>query len=293
MMSLHRARAKRNLRMAQVSALGLVALAGLLAARPARDDAPAAPTGAPAGAPAPGATPPPSASAVEFQTILTAFQDRVAKSAPVASAGAKEEPIDVVENPGDEYPPPATVEDGPPHFRFVGMVASPRRAYAFIMEPDGTSRTLAQGEYYDTHGEWLILGISAEKLVIADCEDNRHEYVIADRPETPRPESAIGLGTTPKAASSAKSNTAAPKTMGVEGEQHAYVPPGVTDPAERERIAEKMREIEDRRNQALRGNTPTSQPPPNRPASLPPARPTNNAPASKNPPAGTNKKDSK
>lgn len=292
-MSLHRARAKRNLRMAQISALGLVALAGLLAAMPpAPGSAPSKPGTTP---PGPGATTPPgpgAQSGVAYQTALATFQSRVAKSEPVIPEKPQEEP----ENggnvtPGDDVPP-ATIDDGPPHFRYVGMVSSPRRTYAFIAEAGGESRTLAQGEYYDDHGEWLVLAISSEKMIISDCNDNMHEYVIADRPETPAPEATLGLSNTaaPKASAAKGTTGINPKSVpGAEGE-HIYNPAGVVDPAERERIAEKMREIEDRRNQAMSKTPGTTSQNVNRPASQPPPRPGNGPPAKPN---GASKKDLK
>lgn len=292
-MSLHRARAKRNLRMAQISALGLVALAGLLAAMPPAPGTDASKPGTTP--PGPGATPPPTAPSqggVAFQTALATFQSRVAKTEPIVAEKPQEEPIDEGNGvPGDSEPV-ASIDDGPPHFRYVGMVSSPRRTYAFISEASGESRTVAQGEYYDDHGEWLVLAISSERMILSDCSDNMHEYVIADRPETPAPEATMGLSNTtaPKASASKGTTGINPKNPSAMDGEHIYNPAGVVDPAERERIAEKMREIEDRRNQAMGKNPPTTQQNVNRPASAPPARPASGPPAKPN---GTGKKDSK
>jgi hypothetical protein len=280
-MSLHRARARQKLRIAQISAAGLLGLAGLLVAMPAPEvivPAPPIPRPGSEGGP-PVATP---GGVTVSENALGVFHNRVAKSAPIAKAADAPPPENPV--PGDgsgEEPPEPIVEDGPPHFRFVGMVSSPRRTYAFIADPDGATRTVAQGEYYDDHGEWLILGISSERMVLADCDDNRHDYFIADRIDAPSPEAAVNL-------SAPQSNTVAPKATAGEPPR-GYVPPGITDPAERERLEAKMREVEDRRNQALKGNTP-GQPatPPTRPATLPQPRP--GQPASK---TGGNNKDVK
>lgn len=278
-MSLHRARARQKLRIAQISAAGLLGLAGLLVAMPAPEvvvPAPAIPRPGSEGA-APAAAP---AGVSVSENALGVFHNRVAKSAPVAKVEPIPEPITPV--PGDEEgegrETPPVIEDGPPHFRYIGMVSSPRRTYAFVAEHDGTTRTIAQGEYFDEHGEWLVLGISSERMVLADCDDNRHDYFIADRIDAPSPEAAVDL-------SAPKSNTVAPRPTAGEAPR-AYVPPGITDPAERERLEAKMREVEERRNQAIKGNAPVQ--PPTRPATLPQPRP--GQPASK---TGSNNKDVK
>lgn len=277
-MSLHRARARQKLRLAQISAAGLLGLAGLLVAMPAPEVIVPAPAIPPPGSGGSSPVPTPGGVTVS-ENALGVFHNRVAKSAPIVKAADVPPPENPV--PGDDdtgVEPQPIVEDGPPHFRYVGMVSSPRRTYAFVAEHDGTTRTIAQGEYFDEHGEWLVLGISSERMVLADCDDNRHDYFIADRIDAPSPEASVNLG-------APQSNTVAPKPTAGEAPR-GYVPPGITDPAERERLEAKMREVEERRNQAIKGNAPVQ--PPTRPATLPQPRP--GQPASK---TGGNNKDAK
>ena len=247
-MSRHRTNAKRNVRLAQISALGLVALAGLLAAMPAPPDIPLAPPIDPKkDAPAPAA----QAQAVDYASILGVFS--------LARKGEPKKNVDE-QKPADDgavahvEPPPHV--DPWPHFNYVGMAAM-RHTYAIIADQDGKTQCLAQGDYV---GDYLVLGVCSEKLVLADCNDERRDYMMVARPEVAPHDTLLEAATSP----TPPANPAAAKAAEMSGTT-IRVPAGmnaVNEQAERDRIQSKMRELEERRNQALKQN---GQNPPTRP----------------------------
>jgi hypothetical protein len=256
-MSRHRAHAKRNVRLAQISAFGLVALAGLVATMSAPQDTTAAPPVNPAAA-TPAAKPEPApidyASAIGVFE-LAAHQDKGAKS----NTGEQK--------PEDEQPKPIPAPEPPtddpwPHFNYVGM-ASMRRTYAIIQHPpregetEGRTETIPQGDYI---GDYLILGISSEKLVLSDCNDERREYLMVSRPEVEPKDSLLDTSTrpatNPAATQAAEMNGT---TIHMPAEMNA-----ANEQMERERIQAKAREMQEKRNQALKqsGQTPPTRPGP-------------------------------
>lgn len=278
-MSRHRARARRNLRLAQISALGLIVLAGLLAAMPA----PRVVTPAPPMPPQTPTTPDAAGSSLELDlsAVAQVLQTRVDKKPLPAGTAPVEDPVEADEETDVAADTPQFVEDGPPHFNYIGMASSPRRNYAFIADHEGKTRTIAQGDYFDDHGEYLVLGISSERIILADCEDTRHEYFIAERPENPNLDAVVDLvsGAVPTTAPKPDPAASTPPQF-----PPIQAPANMTDPAERERFQQEM---EDRRNRAVKNYQPTSQPPA-RPLPGPPARP--GTPATKNPANNSNVK---
>jgi hypothetical protein len=261
-MSLHRARARKNVRLAQISALGLVALAGLLAAMPA----PSAPIKADpldkAGDPTDPAVETPVATDL---SDLTSVFDMALKSQPVEAPKVEEEQVVNTEEPKKDE----DIGVGPPHFRYIGLVSSPRRTYALIIDHEDKCQWVAPGEYI---GEYSLLAVSSEKLILTDCHDEtRHEYTIEARPEVAPADTLLEVAT--KQAPPQQQTPYNPANINA-SEMHIN---GINEQMERER-ADRMKEIEEKRKQFTNKNPQT---PPNRTAPASP-QPKPTSPQNKN-----------
>ncbi len=247
-MSLHRARAKRNVRLAQISALVLVTMAGFLAAMPA----PSAPRKAePIIKPdAPDGPLVETGPAADLSDVMRIF-DLAAKSQPVEAASV--EPAPEVQTP--ELTIETPVVGGPPHFRFVGIVSSPRRTYALIIDHEENCQWIAPGEYI---GEYSLLAVSSEKMILTDCNDEeRFEYTIEARPEVAPADTLL------QAATRQAPTQPAPYNPANINAAEMHLNNGINEQMERERVEARMREMEEKRRQLTNKNTQT---PPNRSA---------------------------
>lgn len=249
-MSLHRVRAKKKVMLAQISAIGLVALAGYLAVMPA----PGATVAAnPVPPPHPGAPQPPVApttTTFDVAAVSNVFS-RARRGEPIVKPQAEEHVVADEATPEDIALP----EDpsGPPQVRLVGVAQSSRRTYAFITDAAGHTKSYVAGDYI---GEYMLLGISSEKMILADCHDTdiRHEYILETRPEI-APATAVVEMTAPKRPM--QPAMANPNTARYYEQPNASValPEGV-DLNEWEKQEAKRREMESRARQATSGSTP-------------------------------------
>lgn len=249
-MSLHRVQARRRVRLAQIAALGMAGLAGLLVAMPAPSGA-SDPVAKVEPTPAANAVPD-EAKSVDYSVAANVLGSRVARvESPAAKTDAKasDEP--------PPLPPPIDepIEEGP-HFRFAGTVRSPRKDFALIIDHEGKEKLVGQGEYIGDH---LVLGISSEKLVLADCDDNRMELLIETRPDVAPTDSTLSLSNTQEQVN--------PSAMGRNGEM-IHMPGNPTSPdeiAERYRKIEEMRRDEEKRREMERSGVKNGVQPPARP----------------------------
>lgn len=268
-MSLHRARAKRNVRLAQISALGLVGLAGLLAAMP--PPSPLPPKAAPLDAPAPPG-PTVDTTGLDIHSVKGVFDLAARRESLVASAPAPE----IIEEPdGTLAEPPVEIDlNGPPHIRYVGLVSSPRRSYALIVDHQEKSQWIAPGEYI---GEYSLLAVSSEKLILSNCDDSeRHEYHLELRPDTVPSEAMVDLGGKPPTQAATTNpqiyNPSAYNNTGAE----VNFSNGINEQLEREqrdRIDARMREFEENKKKQLSNTTKPATVPPNRAAPVPSPKP--------------------